>query len=58
MTYLTYDDIATLTDVPVNTLRQWVLRGKMPKPDLRPSPKKPLWYPETIDNWLSKEDIK
>jgi hypothetical protein len=49
--WMTYADISLLTDVPVNTLRVWRVRKKLPEPDLTPNSQTPLWRPETIRRW-------
>ena len=48
---LTYEDIAELTGISLNTLYQWKARGKLPEPDLLF--RGPLWYPNTIKEWWS-----
>jgi hypothetical protein len=56
VTYLSYDDIAKLTRIPVATLRVWRHRGKMPEPDYMPSGRIPLWTEKTIQGWWKEHD--
>lgn len=45
---LTYEDLVLRYGVPVNTLRQWVRRGKLPEPDYRVG-KSPAWLPSSLE---------
>lgn len=56
MTYLTYKEIAELTGEPVNTLRVWLFRGKMPPPDYKPARNAAYWLPATIEAW--REELR
>jgi hypothetical protein len=53
--YLTYRDIARLTDTPVGTLYVWRQRGKLPQPDVDNF--QPLWKPETIRKWMDAQGL-
>lgn len=46
-----YDEIAAYTGVKTSTLRTWVQRGKMPKPDAYASRNAALWHDSTIKRW-------
>ena len=47
---LTYDLVSKRLGVDVRTLRVWLNRGRLPKPDLYIG-NRPIWYPQTIDRW-------
>jgi hypothetical protein len=42
-----YNMLSHVTGIPVNTLRQWKWRGKLPEPDLETA-SGPAWWAETI----------
>lgn len=48
---LTYPEIAERLGISVNLLRQWVNRGKFPKPDAFSAKNAAAWYEETVDKW-------
>lgn len=50
---ITYADLSDAAGVPINTVRQWVRRGKLPAPDYRVG-QSPAWLPATIQPWLDK----
>jgi hypothetical protein len=44
---VTYADLSARLGVPVNTLRQWQHRGKLPEPDFRVG-REPVWLPASV----------
>lgn len=44
---VTYAELSERLGVPVNTLRQWQHRGKLPEPDFRVG-REPVWLPKTV----------
>lgn len=52
---MSYDDISTLTGIPLATLYVWKARGKLPEPDVMF--RQPLWYRPTIEEWAHKEGL-
>lgn len=57
MNLLSYKDLSEATGISRQTLRNWVHRGKMPPPDVRPNGVTALWY-DTVElrAWIVRED--
>jgi excisionase family DNA binding protein len=57
ITYLTTRDVAERLHVTESTIRAYVARGQMPRPDQRYG-RTNLWKPTTIERWREKENQK
>jgi hypothetical protein len=48
---ITYDSLASILDVQVKTVRQWKLRGGLPKPDISLG-QSPGWKLSTLEPFI------
>jgi len=54
----TTNDVATYLGVRPNTVRNYVAKGLMPKPDRRMGERANVWKPATIRKWQAKRPRK